>query len=375
MALLGEFTVAELMERAQVSEATARTALRRVEGALEVVGHERTGRRGGAIKHYRVTADGAEILRTRLAGYEHPGNRLVTALPGQSDMDAVGTPHPSRLPASLLAAEQILLHRFPETKDRSAQRSLLRSAWASYRDAGATLDDDPDAAPPGADVHRRATELLLAAAICEFVETPPTTAFRQVALMARELAHAEVGEPEQPLVAEAVRRAFGSVPAPERRALVVSAIPASEDRLTATVVEVLRAGGQHVPLERPWSDDAADLLGGAGLGLRILTVGKAKRDWQPVLETVLARGEHQLNDLIVVASGYNKDLASAVFQHHGLYVPVTDTDALAGALLSRAPTLNLESLTAMAFSDPAAPGERARERELFEWEKTRAEVV
>lgn len=111
---LREFTVEDIAKKTGVKQNTVSTILARERGLLEKIADERTGRRGGPRKKYRLKPGSAESLQSELAG-------LYKDLP---------TP---AVPLGLLAAEDTLLLRYPNGEDPQEKQRLLRLAKLDYQ--------------------------------------------------------------------------------------------------------------------------------------------------------------------------------------------------------------------------------------------------
>jgi hypothetical protein len=111
---LREFTVEDIANRTGVKQNTVSTILARDRGLLEKIADEKTGRRGGKRKRYRIKPESAESLNSELA-------ELYTDLPAPP------------VPLGLLAAEDTLLVRYPNGKNPQEKQRLLKLAKLDYQ--------------------------------------------------------------------------------------------------------------------------------------------------------------------------------------------------------------------------------------------------
>lgn len=169
MAMLEEFTVADLVEVCNAPPATVRTVLRRNESLIEPVGQRETGRPGGRWKQYRLRDEArAAALDPTLASppVQEPG----TATP------------PGGVPTSLLAAEELLLDPATARTDERERASLLRRA-RRFRQEG---EADGSEATDAAQGHRHAVDALIGLVEGEGAEDRASLArARELAVTAR----------------------------------------------------------------------------------------------------------------------------------------------------------------------------------------------
>ena len=141
---LGEFTVAELAEAADVGQATVRTTINRNAALLEEVGREETGRRGGAWIRYRLSEAGRVAIRERLQDLR-TFDRLDEG---------------AGVPSEIAAAERLLIEEITQADGREMRESVLRRARrlasAGRRKLSGDATDNPNAA-----AHLAAIDVLL----------------------------------------------------------------------------------------------------------------------------------------------------------------------------------------------------------------------
>src|SRR5262245_34848718 len=115
---LREFTVEDIANKTGVKQNTVSTILARERGFLEKIADEKTGRRGGPRKRYRIKPEFAESLHSELKELD----ALATMRPLQTE------PKSPSVPLGLLAAEDTLLFRYTNADDREEKQRLLRLA-------------------------------------------------------------------------------------------------------------------------------------------------------------------------------------------------------------------------------------------------------
>jgi hypothetical protein len=128
---LREFTVEDIANRTGVKQNTVSTILARERPLLEKIADEKTGRRGGKRKRYRIKPDSAKTLYSELT-------ELYRNLPApevtETERDVQSeSKSPSSVPLGLLAAEDTLLARYTEAEDHEEKQRLLRLAKLDFR--------------------------------------------------------------------------------------------------------------------------------------------------------------------------------------------------------------------------------------------------
>ena len=129
MLALGDFTVPELAQYSGVRPQTVRTVVTRERRNLKPLGKEARAGRGGRFKRFQVQLAQVEDIRQEL-------NELYRALPRERP---VAVPQQSLesepVPLAILAAEDMLIRRFPEAGEREERKRLLNlagSVWVRY---------------------------------------------------------------------------------------------------------------------------------------------------------------------------------------------------------------------------------------------------
>jgi hypothetical protein len=135
MLALGDFSVAEIADLAQVGKSTARTVLRREDDYVERVGSQRTGRRGGQPVRWRLRPGAREAIRAVLQELEDLG-----AGPWLDDLSAPDSPK-----AAVLAAEDVLLRRAPNASDPDQRAELIKLARVQVETAEGTITPQQEA--------------------------------------------------------------------------------------------------------------------------------------------------------------------------------------------------------------------------------------
>jgi acetyl-CoA synthetase len=153
MLSLGTFTAEELSRACHVSSNTARTIIHRNRQLLELVDHEKTGKRGGSWARYRLLPEGLSELRRRVAHLDERG--LTSSL------------RPAAPPAALISAEDILLDQFPAASDPDERTSLIDSAHMLVKSAQAALAEPQEPIHRDAQAHLRVVNALLRLAEAE----------------------------------------------------------------------------------------------------------------------------------------------------------------------------------------------------------------
>lgn len=127
---LADFTVDDIAGATGVKPNTVSTILARERRLLEKIADEKTGRRGGKRKRYRIKPESAEILRSELA-------ELYRNLPVPDNLARLRTaqnePKPPTIPLGLLAAEDTLLFRYPISAESEEKQRILNLAKLDYR--------------------------------------------------------------------------------------------------------------------------------------------------------------------------------------------------------------------------------------------------
>jgi phosphoglucosamine mutase len=129
MLALGEFSVAEIADLAQVGKPTVRTVLRREGDHIERVGPQRTGRRGGQPVRWRLRPEARESIRAILRELENLG-----AGSWLDDPSAPDSPE-----AAILSAEDVLLRLAPNASDADERAELIKLARAHVETAEGTI--------------------------------------------------------------------------------------------------------------------------------------------------------------------------------------------------------------------------------------------
>jgi hypothetical protein len=165
---LGEFTVPELADLAGVRESSVRTILRRESDYVEQIGRQATGRPGGKPIRWRLRPAARERLRALLHDLERLGSgpwldeRLDNG-PG--------------VPASILAAEDVLLRLVPAAATPAERAGLVKLAETQLDTASAsftTMREAPiDDSNRESERHRRVVELLIDLANAELTVGQP----------------------------------------------------------------------------------------------------------------------------------------------------------------------------------------------------------
>jgi phosphoglucosamine mutase len=132
MLALGDFSVAEIADLAQVGESTVRTVLRREDDYVERVGLQRTGRRGGQPVRWRLRPEARESIRTVLRELENLG-----AGSWLDDPSAPASPK-----AAVMAAEDVLLGLAPAASDSDERAELIKLARAQVETAEGTITSE-----------------------------------------------------------------------------------------------------------------------------------------------------------------------------------------------------------------------------------------
>lgn len=129
MLALGEFSVAEIADLAQVGKSTVRTVLRREDDYVERAGRQRTGNRGGQPVLWRLRPGARESIRAILKELEDLG--------AGSWLDDPSAPDSPK--AAVLAAEDVLLRRAPAANDPGERAGLIKLARAQVETAEGTI--------------------------------------------------------------------------------------------------------------------------------------------------------------------------------------------------------------------------------------------
>jgi hypothetical protein len=127
MLALGDFTVPELTQYSGVSPQTVRTVVSRERRNLKPLGIEAATGRGGRFKRFQVQPAQAEGIRQEL-------NELYRALPRESPVPGQQT-ESQPVPLAILAAEDVLIRRFPQAgalEERKRLLNLAESVWQRY---------------------------------------------------------------------------------------------------------------------------------------------------------------------------------------------------------------------------------------------------
>src|SRR5438270_403417 len=133
---LKEFTIKSLAEYSGVNADTVDTTMRRNREFWELIGKERTKKRGGQLRRFRVKPDAVESLRSKLK--EH--FTLIKTLnePKEEETTGVETAlkvpqKPPDPPVSLAAGEEALLYLFARAKSPEEKQTILEAAGSDLR--------------------------------------------------------------------------------------------------------------------------------------------------------------------------------------------------------------------------------------------------
>jgi hypothetical protein len=327
MATLGQFTVPQVVASSGVKDGTVRTVIQRWRDALEEVGQEPTGKPGGQLIIYRVTGDGLARIRDHLGQVERAG-AFRTAV------QAVGRPG---TPTALVAAEHILLEQLPAEADPDTRQSLYQAAVAACEEAADALGglDGPDAA--SAALHMRAVELVLSLSELQLAGASPAEIGERLLPSAQELLLVDAPSDDLALAVDVFRLvSAGAGPLESSLPLVVSAVPENDSALTSAVVSALSTDAGR-PEVVDWREvDLAALKRLSGLRV-VLTIGAEPIDWEPVVERLVDSSLSSLDEVDVVASAFNQELADFVLTNNGRYIPAPadKPEVLEGALRPR----------------------------------------
>jgi hypothetical protein len=134
---LEDFTIEDIANKTGVKQNTVSTILARERGSLEKIADEKTGRRGGARKRYRVRPESSEGLHAELRELDG----LATLRPLQTERKSPA------VPLGLLAAEETLLLRYANAEDPEEKLRLIRLAKLDYKkglsESRRLLEEDP----------------------------------------------------------------------------------------------------------------------------------------------------------------------------------------------------------------------------------------
>ncbi len=195
MLSLGNFSVAELADLAQVGESTVRTVLRREDEYVERVGSQPTGRRGGQPGRWRLRPGARESLRAMLRELE-----VLGAGSWQNDPSA-----PDSRQAAVLAAEHVLLRLVPNATDPDERAELIKLARAHVETADGTVTTQQET---GFSDHLRVVRLLLdlEEAVEQWITRPESAgALERVRQLSDELL-LEAGRTQDMRLGDAVRQ-------------------------------------------------------------------------------------------------------------------------------------------------------------------------
>ena len=165
---LGEFSVPELAHLAGVRESSVRTILRRESDYVEQIGRQATGRPGGKPIRWRLRPAARERLRALLHDLERLGSGPW--LDERLD-DGPG------VPASILAAEDVLLRLVPAAATPAERAELVKLAETQLDTASASfatmLEGPLDDSDRESGRHRHVVELLIGLARAELTVGQP----------------------------------------------------------------------------------------------------------------------------------------------------------------------------------------------------------
>lgn len=137
MVALKEFSADELARFTKVKLSTVRTVIiREKERLLDVIGKKVTGDRGGQFNQYKIKSDQFDTLRTEI-------EKLYKQTRGTSDL-TLKPEQESKIPLSLLVAEDILRDLIKKDKDIEESRRLFEVADLNFQKARAELEDQTE---------------------------------------------------------------------------------------------------------------------------------------------------------------------------------------------------------------------------------------
>jgi len=156
MLALREFTVADLARYSGVKEATVRTILDRNREYCQQVGIVRSGKPGGRPVTYALRAGTEQDLIKVMRELEAVGATPPTAREPESEAKTA-------VPASIVAAEDILLRQLPLARDPAEREQLVKLAATDCQTVSQAAEDPQ----PEVAMHMRVTDLLLRLAQAE----------------------------------------------------------------------------------------------------------------------------------------------------------------------------------------------------------------